>query len=60
MNIPTEVLLFILSCFLATISYFLNRILSQMNELMKSHNHLKTTVALNAQKISTLEKVSCR
>ena len=56
MNIPVEILLFVLSCFLGAISYFLNRILSQMNDLVKNHHRLNTIVALNTSEIDHLKK----
>ena len=56
MNIPVEILLFVLSCFLGTISFFLNRILSQIQELTKNHGSLRTTVALNTAEIEHLKK----
>ena len=56
MNIPTEVLLFIISVVLTIIGYFLHRILSQMSEIVKSHHSLNTTVALHANEIEHLKK----
>jgi len=56
MNIPVEILLFVLSCFLGAISFFLNRILSQIQELTKNHHSLNTTVALHANEIEHLKK----
>ncbi len=56
MNIPTEVLLFVISIVLTIIGYFLHRILSQIQELARSHGSLRTTVALNSAEIDHLKK----